>query len=297
MAVDDSLVIRGRIDRIDTLPDGRALIVDYKYSAAARVAKAREDYGCCKAGLYALAWSVRLAQAGAVFYYGLKKTARSRWSDPPSAFQGECGAAHPAWIDAAVIARGPRRADSRRPGRSRAGVTELCRLCEFAMCAVMRAPRAPLRRTRLPHDSRVHAAQRNANRPRRARQDTAWCRSGVRKTTVRSSASAAWWNPACRRCAFGHHVTEKATHQMRERLAEAFRRQPDLILQSSAPTFRPSTGSARVCSGKMQSLQAWIDFRVLNERETFVPWSGAIHACKDCIFPSRRCRTPWTVET
>src|SRR5439155_3440131 len=42
MALEDSLLIRGRIDRIDKLPDGRALIVVYKYSAAGRVAEKLE---------------------------------------------------------------------------------------------------------------------------------------------------------------------------------------------------------------------------------------------------------------
>ena len=39
MAIDDSLIVRGRIDRIDKLADGRALIVDYKYSGAANVCR------------------------------------------------------------------------------------------------------------------------------------------------------------------------------------------------------------------------------------------------------------------
>jgi RecB family exonuclease len=146
MAVDDSLVIRGRIDRIDTLPDGRALIVDYKYSAAARVAEKLEKITLLQGGLYALAVERTLGlKPAAVFYYGLKKDLRVvGWSDPPSAFKVSASPLTRAWIDAAVD-RARTAAEQIRGGRvdPAPASLELCRLCEFRdVCRYEGAARA-----------------------------------------------------------------------------------------------------------------------------------------------------------
>ena len=40
---------RGKIDRLDVAPDGRAYVIDYKYSAAQRVkARHADDRTCCR---------------------------------------------------------------------------------------------------------------------------------------------------------------------------------------------------------------------------------------------------------
>jgi ATP-dependent helicase/DNAse subunit B len=134
MAVDDSLLVRGRIDRIDRLPDGRALIVDYKYSAAANVAAKMDKATLLQPGLYALAAerALGLKPAG-VFYFGLKdKLKVVGWSDPPGAFGIKTEPLTREWIDGVVqIARTA--AEQIREGRVAAmpASLELCRLCDF----------------------------------------------------------------------------------------------------------------------------------------------------------------------
>jgi ATP-dependent helicase/DNAse subunit B len=134
MELGDSLLIRGRIDRIDLLPDGRALIVDYKYSAAARVAEKLEKTTLLQGGLYALAVERTLGlKPAAVFYYGLKKDLRvAGWSDPPGAFRISSQPLTRQWIDAAVDrARGA--VEQIRSGRiaPEPASLDLCRLCDY----------------------------------------------------------------------------------------------------------------------------------------------------------------------
>ncbi len=68
----DSLEIKGRIDRIDTFPDGSARVIDYKYSGAQRV-KERKDGSGLQAPLYLMAaeksFGVRPVE---MFFVGLK---------------------------------------------------------------------------------------------------------------------------------------------------------------------------------------------------------------------------------
>ena len=134
MAVDDSLLLRGRIDRIDKLPDGRALIVDYKYSAAQRVAARMGKEALLQGGLYALAVERELGlKPAGVFYYGLKKDLTVvGWSDPPGAFGIASDPLTREWIDGAV-ARAHRAADEIRGGRIAPDPVdlELCRLCDY----------------------------------------------------------------------------------------------------------------------------------------------------------------------
>jgi RecB family exonuclease len=68
----DSLDISGRIDRLDTTPDGSARIVDYKYSAAQRV-KDRKNGNGLQAPLYLMAAEKNLGVRPArVFFVALK---------------------------------------------------------------------------------------------------------------------------------------------------------------------------------------------------------------------------------
>lgn len=80
--LDDSFHVTGRIDRIDTDAEGRAYVIDYKYSAPERV-KARKDAGQLQGPVYALAaeraFGVRPA---GMFFVGVKKEVRYvGWSD------------------------------------------------------------------------------------------------------------------------------------------------------------------------------------------------------------------------
>ena len=128
MPLDNSLVVRGRIDRIDKLPDGRARIVDYKYSAAARVVDKLNQATLVQGGLYALAVErlMGLEPAG-MFYYGLKKELKiAGWSDPTRE-----------WIDEAVL-KTRAAAEQIRGGRIAPSPSslELCGMCEY--CDVCR---------------------------------------------------------------------------------------------------------------------------------------------------------------
>jgi hypothetical protein len=145
MTVDDSLVVKGRIDRIDKLADGRALIVDYKYSAKANVTAKMDKVTLLQPGLYALAAerTLGLKPAG-VFYFGLKKDLKVvGWSDPPGAFGIKTEPLTRQWIDGVVqIARTA--ADEIRGGRIAPlpASLELCRLCDFRdVCRYDRATR------------------------------------------------------------------------------------------------------------------------------------------------------------
>ena len=51
----EGLEISGRIDRLDVAPDGRAFVLDYKYSAAQRVKDKLKNENLMQAPLYLLA--------------------------------------------------------------------------------------------------------------------------------------------------------------------------------------------------------------------------------------------------
>src|SRR5439155_22517429 len=135
IALSDSLRLRGRIDRIDKLPGGRALIVDYKYSAAQRVAARMTKESLLQGGLYALAVQQALGlEPAAVFYFGLKQHLKLvGWSDPPGAFGVDTQRLTREWIDAAAE-RARLTAGEILAGRIAPDPAdpEICRLCEYA---------------------------------------------------------------------------------------------------------------------------------------------------------------------
>jgi ATP-dependent helicase/DNAse subunit B len=67
------ICVRGRIDRVDTAPDGTAYVIDYKYSRAANVKEKLKNENLLQAPLYLLAAEQldRVRPAG-VFYAGLR---------------------------------------------------------------------------------------------------------------------------------------------------------------------------------------------------------------------------------
>jgi ATP-dependent helicase/DNAse subunit B len=78
-------VINGRIDRLDTSPDGQAYVIDYKYSAAANVKKKLKNENLLQAPLYLLAArDVLKVRPEGVFYIGLKgEVVYAGWSGTP----------------------------------------------------------------------------------------------------------------------------------------------------------------------------------------------------------------------
>ncbi|HJT89966.1 MAG TPA: PD-(D/E)XK nuclease family protein [Bryobacteraceae bacterium] len=84
-ALDDSLSIPGRIDRIDTAPGGPAYVIDYKYSGAQRVKNRLESETQLQAPLYLIAAEKALGiRLAGVFFAGIKGgVAYAGWSEPP----------------------------------------------------------------------------------------------------------------------------------------------------------------------------------------------------------------------
>jgi ATP-dependent helicase/DNAse subunit B len=74
IALTPQLSIRGRIDRLDIGPDQQAIVIDYKYSAAAKI-RERIDGDPVQGGLYLLAAErfFKLHPAG-MFYCGLRQS-------------------------------------------------------------------------------------------------------------------------------------------------------------------------------------------------------------------------------
>lgn len=131
-ALDDSLEISGKIDRIDIAPDGRAYVIDYKYSGAQRTKARLKDDHLLQAPLYLLgAEKVLGVQPAGMFYVGLK-----------------AGVEYVGWSDSGVLDSAPLPEDwlektaqrtLRAAGEIRAGRvephpadTENCRFCDYA---------------------------------------------------------------------------------------------------------------------------------------------------------------------
>ncbi len=149
MEIGEGVALRGRIDRVDILRDGRALIVDYKYSAKSRLSAKVDDETLLQAGLYALAAEKTLGlKAAGVFYYGVKGGAKGEisvvgWSDPPGAYGPKSAALTREWIDTAIaktIEAGRQIREGRiAPSPANA---EMCRLCDFRdVCRYEGAPK------------------------------------------------------------------------------------------------------------------------------------------------------------
>jgi ATP-dependent helicase/DNAse subunit B len=80
---DETLLLRGKIDRLDTASDGRAYVVDYKYSNPATTREKLTDENLLQAPLYAMAARDKFGvPVAGVFYIGLKKEIKyAGWSE------------------------------------------------------------------------------------------------------------------------------------------------------------------------------------------------------------------------
>ena len=81
------LEISGRIDRLDVAPEGRAFVVDYKYSRAQRVKERQSDDSLLQAPLYMMAAErVFGVKPAGMYYIGLKRgIVYAGWSAAPVA--------------------------------------------------------------------------------------------------------------------------------------------------------------------------------------------------------------------
>jgi putative RecB family exonuclease len=69
----DGVAIRGKIDRLDVRPDGRAVVIDYKYSNAQNTKARLENDNLLQAPLYLMAAQRKFGlQPEAMYYVGLK---------------------------------------------------------------------------------------------------------------------------------------------------------------------------------------------------------------------------------
>jgi RecB family exonuclease len=84
-ALNDSVRVRGKIDRLDIAPDGRAWVVDYKYSAAQRTRQRLSDENQLQAPLYFLAAEKFFgAKPAGMFFIALKGGVNyAGWSHAP----------------------------------------------------------------------------------------------------------------------------------------------------------------------------------------------------------------------
>jgi ATP-dependent helicase/DNAse subunit B len=72
-ALNDNVRVRGKIDRLDVAPDGRAWVVDYKYSAAQRTRQRLSDENLLQAPLYFMAAEKFFgAKPAGMFFVALK---------------------------------------------------------------------------------------------------------------------------------------------------------------------------------------------------------------------------------
>jgi putative RecB family exonuclease len=84
-ALNDSVRVRGKIDRLDIAPDGRAWVVDYKYSGAQRTRQRLSDENLLQAPLYYLAAEKFFgARPAGMFFIALKGgVSYAGWSHAP----------------------------------------------------------------------------------------------------------------------------------------------------------------------------------------------------------------------
>ena len=83
MSLDDSLVITGKIDRLDVDPQGNAHVIDYKYSTSQRVRDKPKDETLLQAPLYLMAAEKEFGvKPAGMFYIGVKGgVIYAGWSD------------------------------------------------------------------------------------------------------------------------------------------------------------------------------------------------------------------------
>jgi ATP-dependent helicase/nuclease subunit B len=127
----DGVTIRGKIDRLDTGADGKAYVIDYKYSATKRVKAKLKNANLLQAPLYLLAAQECLgARPEGMFYIGLKgEVVYAGWSHTPLL---DSLPAPENWL-AATRERTLRIVEEIRSGRVEPAPadTDLCVFCDF----------------------------------------------------------------------------------------------------------------------------------------------------------------------
>ncbi len=106
IALDPDLIVSGRFDRVDRLPNGRAAVIDYKFSADALTKDRIEDETKLQGPLYAHALREQFGiEAETVLYISLKgpKISYYGWGNPPPGSDLKpLNPMQPDWIDDAL---------------------------------------------------------------------------------------------------------------------------------------------------------------------------------------------------
>jgi ATP-dependent helicase/DNAse subunit B len=142
----ETVGVRGKIDRLDVAPDGRAYVIDYKYSGPQRTKQRLSDDNLLQAPLYVMAAEKAFGTRPAgMFYVGLKGgVVYAGWSDAPVADL----TAEPIperWLENAEE-RTLRVVEEIRTGRVEAAPSnpENCRYCDYRdVCRVSLAAGLP----------------------------------------------------------------------------------------------------------------------------------------------------------
>ena len=146
----ETVGVRGKIDRLDVSPDGRAYVIDYKYSAAQRTKHRLDDQNLLQAPLYVMAAERAFGtRPDGMFYVGLKGgVVYAGWSD--QAVGEIAGEPIPeGWLENAGR-RTLRVVEEIRAGRVEAAPSNLenCRFCDYRdVCRVSLAAALPASQT------------------------------------------------------------------------------------------------------------------------------------------------------
>jgi hypothetical protein len=150
LPVDDQLSIRGRFDRIDELQDGRAVLIDYKFSNPANTKKRLEDETKLQGPLYA--WAAEKAfgrPAAAMVYVSLKGAEKPEYfgwgTVPGAAFKKELLPIPNDWIPSALQKASAAAAEFRAGTiHPRPANQDPCRYCTYKdACRVEQPVAAP----------------------------------------------------------------------------------------------------------------------------------------------------------
>ena len=122
-ALEEGLEISGKIDRLDVAADGRAYVLDYKYSASKNIKARKDDPTLLQAPLYLMATKRLGYEPAGMYYIGLKKELK---------YVGWEAAELPADWEAATTERTLQLARRIRAGRMEVAPSdrEKCRFCD-----------------------------------------------------------------------------------------------------------------------------------------------------------------------